>query len=54
MEEKSKNKLRLKLIEKLKEDEEEKKKIEDELAQIENEEFLLLNAFKNDKYGKID
>ncbi len=52
MEESSKNKLRLKLIEKLKEDEEEKKKIEDELAQIEKEEFLLLNAFKNDKLGE--
>ena len=55
MDENSRNNLRLKLIEKLKEEEEEKKKIEDELAQIENEEeLLLMNAFKNDKYGKFE
>ena len=53
LEENKKNKLKLKLIEKLKEDEEEKKKIENEIAQIEKEEIILLNSFKNDKiYGE--
>ena len=52
LEENKKNKLKQKLIEKLKEDEEEKKKIEDEIAKIEKEEFMLINSFKNDKiYG---
>ena len=48
-EEIGKNKLREKLIEKLKEDQEEKKRIEEEIAKIEQEEFLLLNAFKKEK-----
>ena len=47
--ENGKNKLREKLIEKLKEDEEEKRKIEEEIAKIEQEEFMLLNTFKNEK-----
>ena len=49
LEENKKYKLKQKLIEKLREDEEEKKKIEDEIAKIEKEEFMLLNSFKNDK-----
>lgn len=49
--ENGKYKLKLKLIEKLKEDLEEKKKIEEELTKIENEELLLLKSFKNEKYG---
>ena len=49
LEENKKHKLKQKLIEKLREDEEEKKKIEDEIAKIEKEEFMLLNSFKNDK-----
>ncbi len=51
-EENNKNKLKEKLIEKLKEDEEEKKRIEEEIAKIEQEELLLLNTFKKDKYEK--
>lgn len=48
-EEIGKNKLKEKLMEKLKEDQEEKRRIEEEIAKIEQEEFLLLNAFKKDK-----
>ena len=48
--ENSKKKLRQKLIEQLKEDEEERKKIEDEIAKIEQEEMLLLKTFKIDKF----
>ena len=47
-----KNKLKEKLIEKLKEDEEEKKRIEEEIAKIEEEEYMLLKSFKNEKYGE--
>ena len=44
-EEKGKNLIKEKLIQKLKEDMEEKKRIEEEISKIEKEEFLLLNEF---------
>ena len=47
-----KGKLKQKLIEKLKEDEEEKKRIEEEIAKIEQEEYLLLKSFKIDKFDE--
>ena len=48
-EEKGKNIFKEKLIEKLKKDVEEKKRIEEEIANIEKEEYLLMNEFNKGK-----
>ena len=48
----SQNIIKKKLIEKLKEDQEEKKRIEEEIAKIEEEELFLMNEFNKNKIEK--
>ena len=45
---KKKKKLKISLIEKLKEDEKERRRIENEIAEIERQEIELLKGFKQD------